>query len=313
MSLVIQDTTYAGEVASEFIVKAVAGLDTVTGGHAYLKDGIKKKHTIPRIKVEDMIQKRAATPTSQGTATVDGKVIIPQDYMLYFEFNPRDFEEHWYAAQLNPTLLDRSLPVTVESVLLQEAMKFHNNFLEKKLWQNTNYVNPVEGDTPDYFNGFVKKLLDATETLKVTSPVALTVLNIEAKFQAVEDMIPQALIYDIDMKFFVSYKTAKMWEKAQTAGDFKGINNTQRGVMLFQGRTVVPLNGLPNDTIICAKGNATIASNLWIGMNSKEDNTIQLARLQANSELFFIKALMKVDVQVGFPEEVVLYTTITNS
>jgi hypothetical protein len=48
-------------------------------------------------------------------------------------------------------------------------------------------------------------------------------------------------------------------------------------------------------------------------MNSVEDNQLQLMRLQNNSELFFIKGLMKYDVQYGFSEQNFLYTTLTAS
>ena len=44
-----------------------------------------------------MIQDRQATPISKGDLTVDGKSIKPVDYMIYTEFNPRDFEQHWRA------------------------------------------------------------------------------------------------------------------------------------------------------------------------------------------------------------------------
>ena len=39
--------------------------------------------------------------------------------MLYTEFNPRDFEAHWLAEQLSPTLLARELPVTAENYMMQ--------------------------------------------------------------------------------------------------------------------------------------------------------------------------------------------------
>jgi hypothetical protein len=45
-------------------------------------------------------------------------------------------------------------------------------------------------------------------------------------------------------------------------------------------------------------------------MNSTEDAKIEMAKLQANSELFFMKMLMKVDVQIGWGAETVLYGTI---
>ena len=71
-ALVITDTTYAGEAAAQFITKPVVGMDTVQKGCIHVQDGIKKKYTIPRIDVSGFIQKRAATPISQGTITVDG-------------------------------------------------------------------------------------------------------------------------------------------------------------------------------------------------------------------------------------------------
>ena len=103
----ISDTTYAGEAAGQFIVRAITGNDTVQGGHVYVKDGIKKKFTIPRwdADYEDLIQDRMATPISKGEQVIDSRTLTPADYMIYMEFNPRDFEDHWYAQQLNPTLI----------------------------------------------------------------------------------------------------------------------------------------------------------------------------------------------------------------
>jgi hypothetical protein len=46
-------------------------------------------------------------------------------------------------------------------------------------------------------------------------------------------------------------------------------------------------------------------------MNSTEDNNLQLMRLQNNSEMFFLKGLMKFAVQYGFSEQLFLYTTLT--
>ena len=133
---VISDTTYAGEAAQQFILKSITGADTINGGHVYVKDGIKKKFTIPRWDADytTLIQDRAATPTSQGSMTVDGVTIEPADYMIYMEFNPRDFEDHWYATQLNPTLIDRALPASAESVVVQGAMARHSKYFNKLIW-----------------------------------------------------------------------------------------------------------------------------------------------------------------------------------
>jgi hypothetical protein len=76
---VINDTTYAGEAASAFIVRAITSNDTVDGGNVYVKDGIKFQFTIPRwdADFEDFVQTRTPTPTSKGTMKVTGQAIKP--------------------------------------------------------------------------------------------------------------------------------------------------------------------------------------------------------------------------------------------
>jgi hypothetical protein len=53
--------------------------------------------------------------------------------MIYTEFNPRDYEAHWFATQTNPTLIDRGLPASVESVVINEVLKRHDKWLNKAL------------------------------------------------------------------------------------------------------------------------------------------------------------------------------------
>lgn len=303
-TLVIQDTTYAGEAAAQFAVKAVVGNEIVQGGHVYVRDGIKKSLTIPRMVVGNVIQDRKPTPdTSLGTMTIDGRTLVPADYTIYAEFNPRDFEQHWYATQLNPTLIDRRLPVSIESVIIQEVLKRHNEYLGLALLQgNTTLLTNLK-----YFNGLITRAKADVLVPKVASPVVLTVSNIGDAFQGTLNVIARAVLYNPGLKFFVSYKTAQVWEQYQRTVLYKGVDMTAAGIMRFAGRTIVPLNGMPDDTIFLAIGAADASSNLWVGMNSTDDNTLQLQRLQNNSELYFVKMLMKVDTNYGFAEETALY------
>ncbi len=310
MALQIQDTTYAGEVASSFIVKAAIGNEIVQGGHVMVKDGIKKKYTIPRMTVgDDFIQDRVPTPvsgaagTGAGTVTVDARVLEPEDYMIYQEFNPRDFEEHWEAVNLNPTLLDRRLPVTVESVIIQEVMKKHNQWLGGAIMRGDKTLT----NNLKYFNGLITRAIADPDVPKVSSPVVLTNININDQLERSLQRVPAAVLYDPALKCFVSYKTAQLWEQFQRAQGFKGVDNTMAGIMRFAGRQMVYLYGMPDDTIFWAKGAPDLTSNLWLGLNSKDDATVQIAKLQANSELYFIKMLCKADTNYGYGAETALY------
>lgn len=302
---VISDTTYAGEAASQFVVKAITGADTVAGGHVYIKDGIKKKFTIPRwdANYADFIQDRVAMPTvGSGQMTVDGASITPADYMIFATFNPRDYEDHWYATQLNPTLIDRSLPYTVESVVVQEVMKRHTKAFNEMLWKSNTSTGTGH---LKYFDGFVKKAKD-DGTNSVTG-TTLTAGNVQAEMLKAYKKIPAALRYNPDMKFFVSYNTFDLFATSQIDQTYKGIDITREGIATFKGRQVCRIADFPDDTIIVAKGTAGMDSNMWVGMNSVNDEGLQLARLRPEGELFFIKMLMKADVQYGWGSEVVYY------
>lgn len=333
-ALVINDTSYAGTVASYMITRAVVGADTVQKGCVYVKDGIKKKYTIPRIEVSNFIQRRQATPVSQGAVTVDGKVLEPLDLMLYYEFNPRDFEAHWYAEQLKPQLLARELPQTVETFMMMQTMLRLNEFFENHTWRGRKQYDTA-GDAVDpttkgadatdavyfYFDGLIKKLLDDNTTLLVSTPATLVAgtagggeENIGAALLRCYKLVPKALLYRygvMGLKFMVSYTTQQVYEEfLTTTTTFKNNDTTEKSINRYKGYEVVPLAGMPDNTIVVCIANPDISSNTWIGINSTTDEQLQLARLQANSEMFFVKGLFKMDTQTGFPDQVVLYTSL---
>jgi hypothetical protein len=334
-ALVITDTTYAGEAASQFIMRPVIGMDTVQKGCIHVQDGIKKQYTIPRIEVTNFIQKRAATPQSKGTMTVDGKVIVPKDLMVYIEFNPRDYESHWQAVNLSPKLLDRELPPTAEEFTMIQTMKRLNEFFENATWRSRIVFDPSgaavtpaskgqdAGDSAYfYFDGLIVKLLADASTIQTSSPATLVAgtatggqENVTAAFGRVYNLVPKALLFKYGakgLKFHVSYATQQLYEQDLLLATFKNQDTTEKGINRYKGYDIVPLAGMPDNTIIACVSSPDIDSNLWAGCNSSADEeSLMLARLQANSELYFIKGLFKMDTQVGFPDFVVMYTSIT--
>jgi len=326
-ALNIQDTTWSGPAASYMITRAVVGADTIEKGVIYVEDGIRKKKTIPRIEVSNFMQRRSATPISQGDVVVDGRVLEPQDLMLYYEFNPRDFEAHFYAEQLQPKLLGRELPVTAENFMVMQTMKRLNEFFENAIHRGRKEydtqgaaVNPTsKGDVAGaaayfYFDGIIKKALDASGIISVPTPVALTYSNIRDKFQAALNLVPKALLYrygKAGLKFVVSYADQLKYEQALRQDLYKNQDTTESGINRYSGYDVVPVAGLPEDTFYVCIAKPDIDSNLWLGINSTEDNQLQLMRLQNNSEMFFVKGLFKMDTQIGFADQLVIYTTIT--
>jgi hypothetical protein len=328
-ALNITDVTWSGFAAAELRTRAVVDVDTVNKGAVTVKSGIRKSLTLPRVEITNFMQDRQANPTSQGTVTIDGVVLTPKDAMLYLELNPRDFEDHFYAENLPDRLIDRTLPPNGEEGIMRIVIQRLNEFFENAYWRGRLEYNPNSGGVDPttkgevagasdykYFDGFLKKLLNDSNTVKVGSPVALDSTNVYTKFTAAYNLVPHALMQKygpLGLKTFAGYDTQRIYEDALTTAQFKNNDYTSKGINQYKGYELTALAGIPKDTFVMGIGNPeTIYSNFYIGVNSTADNTLKFAQTLPASELWFIKGLFKIDTAVLFTDQAVLYTPITN-
>ena len=130
-------------------------------------------------------------------------------------------------------------------------------------------------------------------------------------------LVPKAILANVNrykrLKFLVSVNTEQLFLQYLRNQVYKNQPTTDAQILRFFGYDVVALAGMPDNTIILAEALMDTSSNLYLGMNSAEDNNLQLQRLQNNSELFFLKGLMKYGVQYGFSTQIVMYTTLTTA
>lgn len=319
----IQDTTYAGTAEVGFMITpSTFGLDTLRKNCAYVKDGIKKTHNIPKIDIQKILQPRAATPTSQGTFTVTKQILNPQDVMAYIEFNPRDWEDHFYAEQLSRTLLARELPVTAENVMMQLFLNRAFEQIEVGLHMGSQGYTTNDPNNPNfqikYWDGFIRKALVDGTYIPSGTPSAITTANIVGKFQEGYSLLPKAILADPyryeKVKIMVSTVDRLKYEDYQAnIQTYKGVDTTQQGINRYKGYDVVDLAGLPENTFYMGKAYPALDNNMFIGMNSTDDMMLQLQRLQNNSEYFFFKMLAKIDVNVAKFNELFMHTTLTTS
>ena len=349
MALNLVDTSYSGTYASYFWLPATYAMDSIQKGILYVQDGIKKTHTIDRLDFSQPLQPRTATPAPNGsTFTQDSRSLTPLDIMVYTEFNPRQYEQNFLAEELSPTLLARELPVTAENYMLQIGLERALEQVENAIWQGSTTYTAAPGSLGNgqlvFFDGYIKQFVNDTtinsNTNGVTTtttnanlpnggvavplsaaPTTSSVYNIADAFSALltlaasntKALLSRPTRYE-RMKFLVSINTEQIWDTfITTTQTFKGVNTTDKGINKFKGYEIVPLAGMPDNTIVFCEAIDDTTSALYLGMNSMEDNNLQLMRLQNNSELFFLKGLMKYAVQYKFSQEIYLFTTLTTS
>jgi len=326
----ITGSNYSGDKTSEIISLAVTNSDTVQKGLVRVETGIQKERQIERLDVTSFVQKRKATPISKGNVAIDYRSLVPQDIMVYIEMNPRDFEQTWNAEQLYnayPKLVDRELTTEYKNPIMSQTMKRFGEFLDSQYWigriefddEGANVDPTTKGlvatdSVYSYFDGFLKKWLDASGKIAVGSPSAITKANIRDKFAAALKLIPKALLFkygNLGLKFLVSYADAQKYQDALTEDVYKNNNTTEASVMKYNAYDIVPVAGMPENTFFLGLASSDMSSNFYLGINDLADMSLDMQKKQANSELYFIKGLFKMDVQLGFIEQMVVHTTIT--
>lgn len=332
----IGTSTYAGEVLEDLISHAVQGNDTVDNGLIHIESGIQYKKVLPTIKLGDIIQDNKPTPVSptdsKGQYDIGERYLQPEDFMVYLEFNPRDFEQYWKPFQPEGPLVFRELDPSVQAKMLRLLIERKNEFLGEAIWMSTKGGGTVGFTTPagatdlgvgsnKYWDGYMKRLLlsikDDTAPEKVISAgstVIDTGAKVEAALSAIYKACPKQIRKSSRLKFVMDFEMWDLYDEYLSAKDTKYTENKDVNDYRFKGKQIIPINGMPEQTIILGEFGTGMDSNFWAGVDYANDGDIvKVEPLQANSELYFFQMRMKFDVNFLKPGEIVVHTAYVNA
>lgn len=323
-ALQIVDTRYAGDQQAFWWPRATVTMTTVAKNAVLVIDGVKKQTTVTTIDTDKPLQPRQATPTpDENPVTIDGRLIVPQDVMVYKEVNPRDFEQHWNAVDLSKVLLARELPATGAAFITSQVLRRSFQYLDQCLWQgSTAYQGAVSKTDSRYqlqfFDGFIKLMLNDSAVVQVPAVSTFSTSNLLGFMQTAISSTDTFLLANPAkyerLKFVMNPKSKVIFDQALSIGTtYKNDNYMVKGQNYFQGYEVIELYGVPDNTFVFGEFLADGTGNFAIGMNAYEDMQLELMRLQNNSEMWFVKGLMKMAVNYGWGAQIVLATTLTTS
>jgi len=338
--------TYAGEVLENLLVYTAQGNDTYDEGLIHIKPGLQKRFTLPHVKLGKIIQDNKPTPTSnEGKAGADGanaftlseRYLEPHDFMVYLEFNPRAFERFWRPFQPTGPLVFRELDPSVQAKMLELLIDKKDQYINDAIWSSKlggadgeivsdNDSNIVIGGDAEagpmkYFNGFMARAvenLNSTDPNEVASGKMIlagnTVLDtgekVEAALSAMYKACPKRLRKSKKIKFVMDFDLWDLYDQYLSSKSMKYAENTEVNQYKFKGKRIVPINGMPEQTIALGKFTTDEDSCLWMGIDYDTDQeSVKVDRLQNNSELYFFQMRMKIDVNIVKPGEIVLWST----
>ena len=346
--------TYAGEVLEDLLVYAAHGNDTYKEGLIHIVPGIQKKKVLPHIMLGQIIQDNQATPTSTHGGNSSGnfnqyklseRYLEPADFMVYLEFNPRDFEDYWRPFQPTGKLVFRELDPKVQAVMLHLLLDRKDQYIGDAIWcsrkggYNAAFVsdsteNVTLGGSSDagpmkYFDGAVMRVInnmlshlaaDPTDAEKnenasgkfvIAGNTALeTGAQVEAALKAMHKACPKNIRKSRNLVYVMGYEAWDLYDAYLTAKDVKYTENADENKTRYKGHDIKVISGIPENTIFLGRFTQDENSNLWMGVDyATDEESVKVEPLQANSELYFFQMRMKMDVNFVLPSEVVVWTT----
>lgn len=312
--------TYAGEVLEDLLVYTAQGNDTYREGLIHIVPGIQKRKVLPHVALGKIIQDNVATPTStQGGSGADGmneytfaeRYLDPQDFMVYLEFNPRDFEEYWRPFQPDGELIFRELDPKVQATMLHLLVDRKDQYIGDSIWcsrkggstptltsdsnDNVTIGGASDAGPMKYFDGFIVRVLDnlkanaavaanaasATDAEKneaASGKVILAGNSAMSTGQAVETAMyamyrkcPKKLRKSNKLVFVMGWDLWDLYDQYLSSKDVKYTENADVNKYRFKGKRVVVIDGIPEQTIALGKFTKDMDSCLWMGVDYATD------------------------------------------
>lgn len=332
---------YNGEVLEDLLTYTAQGNDTYKEGLIHIKSGIQHKYTLPGIKLGDIIQDNTPTPTSTHGAkgangeneyTLTERHLEPSDFMVYLEFNPRDYEKYWKFAQPDGNLVFRELDPKVQATMLRLLMDKKNEYIGNAIWTAAKGGAASAGVTAPtdsiligrgkekYFDGVIKRIIDnvnATDAETVAGGQCIVSGNteltdgaaVEKALYAMWKKCPKQIRKKTSLAFVIGWDAWDAYDQYISDKQVKYSENTEVNRYRFKGKKIIPIVGIPEHTITLGEFSTGMESNLWMGVDYANDTEVlKIDRLQSNSELFFFQMRMKMDVNLVRPGEIVVHT-----
>lgn len=331
-------SNYTGEVLEDLLTLTAQENETYKEGLIHIKSGIQKKYALPSISLGKIIQDHKATPTSsEGEYNFAERYLEPNDFMVYLEFNPRDFEQYYRPFQPKGNLVFRELDPKVQSTMIRLLMERKIEYINHAIWCSALAADAAKVSSADgsvaagateiggedaagpmkYFNGAIMRMLlnaaaPATSEDAKCGQIVVAGSGALADGEAVEKELFamwQATEPKIRKKpgtvILMDYKSWDAYNQYLSAKTMKYNDNRNENEHRFQGKRIIPMVALPDDTIIMGCFTTGQDSNLWMGIDyTNDENVLQVDKLQNNSELYFFKMLIKMDVNIVRPSEI---------
>jgi len=311
MSLVITNSTYAGEFAGKYIAAALLSGDTLANNEITIMPNVPYKTVLQKASTDNIVRNATCDfRTNEGTLTLTEQVLIAEEFQVNLQICKKELHQTWQALEMGYSAF-ADLPSSFSDFVLAHVSAKVADKIEKNIWQG------VDGNTGE-FDGLAV-LLAADTALPAAQEIAavaggVTAGNVVDELGKVVDAIPSAVFGKEDLRLYISSNVARAYTRALGGFASNGVGgagyedrgtNQVLGNLYFDGVQIVVSKGMADNTMIAAE-----KSNLFFGTgllsDTNEVRVIDMAETDGSQE---IRVVMRftAGVQYGQVTDIVLY------
>lgn len=308
MSLVITNSSYAGEFAGKYIAAALLTGDTLANNEITIMPNVRYKSVLQKAATDNIVRDATCDfKTDQGTLTLTEKVLLAEEFQVNLQLCKKELHQSWQALEMGYSTF-AEIPASFSDFVLAHVSAKVADKIEKNIWQ---------GDTNNTgeFDGF-ETLLAADTALPAAQDLAAVAggvdsANVITELGRVVDAIPSAVFGKEDLRLYVSSNVARAYVRANgfvassNGYESKG-NNQVLPFLYFDGVQIVVAKGLADNTMIAAQ-----KSNLFFGTGLLSDqNEVRVIDMAETSGSQEIRVVMRFTAGVQYAQvsDIVLYS-----
>lgn len=313
---VINNSTYAGEAAADYIAAALLSARTLDNQLVTIKPNVKFKEVIQKVDVSGIVQDASCDFVTSGSASIEERILTPKELQVNLSLCKKEFVDSWNALQLGYSAFDE-IPRNFNDFLVSYVGGKVAEKTEQDIWSG---VSTTNGE----FGGF-EEILSASAATLLTTAVqparrdgdgaivsgSITAATVVQTLQDVFDTIPSAVYGKEDLVIYIGSKTARAYQSA-LSGLVDPVNNSYNNQLNvgekplnFQGIELVLCPGLSDDKIVAAQ-----KSNLFFGTGLLSDHNevrvLDMANLDG-SQNYRIIMRYTAGTQFGVGKDIVYY------
>lgn len=307
-------TSYAGEHSGKWISAALQEGLTLKNNLIEFLPNIKYKAVVSNLVSASGLADATCDFTSTGSITLTERVLTPKELQVNKVICKKDFHNTWQAIEMGYSAMD-VLPKSFADYLLSHQILQVAKDIETSIW------NGATG-TSGQFDGFMT-LLTTDASLPAAQEVAGTTLsasNILTEMRKVVDAIPTRMLWNQDLRIYVSQAAARYYVQALGGFGASGLGANGMGAngttwyagqdLYIDGVKIEIAPGLTTNQMC-----ATLKTNLFFGTGLFNDQTeihlIDRALIDGSQNVNLVMRFTA-GVQYGNVSDIVTYG-ITNS